>query len=441
MSILRLTSYLWARKNDIMPNNLIRRLIILGGLSIIGIIFVQSYWLLKTWDIKDKEFDQTVNIVLRNVAERMSKYTKTLLPKSNLIQRRSSNYYAVNINSAIDAGLLEQYLLQEMNKQSLNIDFEYAVYDCVSDELVYGNYCSNENPDEKEIKRPNKLPKFNNLVYYFVVRFPKRESFLLANRNMTLTLTLLSILAIVFFLYSMWVIMEQKRLSELQKDFINNMTHEFKTPISSIKIASDFLANDQNLKNDTRLSRYIQIIREQNQRLNSQVEKVLNVARLEKDSIELKKEIFEINQTLNDIISNESLKMKQGSISFNSNISPVSINADKLHFVNVVANMIDNAIKYSNESPIVEISLNDAGKDVLLSIKDHGIGIEAEHQKKLFDKFYRVSTGNVHDVKGFGLGLFYVRNICLAHGWQIAVQSEPKMGSEFIITIPKSKEV
>ena len=255
MSILRLTSYLWARKNDIMPNNLIRRLIILGGLSIIGIIFVQSYWLLKTWDIKDKEFDQTVNIVLRNVAERMSKYTKTLLPKSNLIQRRSSNYYAVNINSAIDAGLLEQYLLQEMNKQSLNIDFEYAVYDCVSDELVYGNYCSNENPDEKEIKRPNKLPKFNNLVYYFVVRFPKRESFLLANRNMTLTLTLLSILAIVFFLYSMWVIMEQKRLSELQKDFINNMTHEFKTPISSIKIASDFLANDQNLKNDTRHSR------------------------------------------------------------------------------------------------------------------------------------------------------------------------------------------
>ena len=171
------------------------------------------------------------------------------------------------------------------------------------------------------------------------------------------------------------------------------------------------------------------------------MEKVLNVARLEKDSIELKKEIFEINQTLNDIISNESLKMKQGNISFNSNISPVSINADKLHFVNVVANMIDNAIKYSNESPIVEISLNDAGKDVLLSIKDHGIGIEAEHQKKLFDKFYRVSTGNVHDVKGFGLGLFYVRNICLAHGWQIAVQSEPKMGSEFIITIPKSKEV
>jgi two-component system phosphate regulon sensor histidine kinase PhoR len=423
-----------------MPNNLIRRLIILGGLSIIGIIFIQSYWLLKTWDIKDKEFDQTVNIVLRNVAERMSKYNKTILPKSELVQRRSSNYYAVNINSEIDAGLLEQYLRHEMIKQSLDIAFEYAVYDCTTDELVYGNYCSPENVDEKTLKKKPKLPKFENLIYYFVIRFPQRESFLLANRNMTLTLTILSILAIVFFLYSMWFIMEQKRLSELQKDFINNMTHEFKTPISSIKIASDFLSNDEYLKNDNRLNRYIQIIREQNQRLNDQVEKVLNVARLEKDSIELKKEIFEINKTLEDVINNESLKLKQGKIEFSKLENPININADKLHFVNVVANMIDNAIKYSNDTPFVEISLNEAEKDVLLSIKDQGIGIDKENQKKLFDKFYRVSTGNVHNVKGFGLGLFYVKNICNAHGWLLQVQSEPNVGSEFIITIPKFLE-
>lgn len=423
-----------------MPNNLIRRIIILGGLSIIGILFVQSYWLLKTWDIKDKEFDQTVNIVLRNVAERMAKYNKTLLPKTDLVQRRSSNYYAVNINSAIDAGLLEQYLLQEMTKQSLNIDFEYAVYDCSTDELVYGNYCSAENKNEKEIKRSKKLPKFNDLIYYFVVRFPKRESFLLANRNMTLTLTLLSVLAIAFFLYSMWVILEQKRLSELQKDFINNMTHEFKTPISSIKIASDFLANDQYVKDNPRLTKYAQIIRDQNQRLNDQVEKVLNVARLEKDSIELKKEIFEINQTLSDIINNESLKLKLGNITFVPLESLVYINADKLHFVNVVANMIDNAIKYSNDVPVVEIKLNEVGNDLFLHIKDQGIGIDKESQRKLFDKFYRVSTGDVHNVKGFGLGLFYVKNICLAHGWNIQVQSEPGEGSEFIITIPKFNE-
>lgn len=424
-----------------MPNNLIRRLIILGGLSIIGIIFVQSYWLLKTWDIKDKEFDQTVNIVLRNVAERMSKYNKTILPKSGLIQRRSSNYYAVNINSEIDAGVLEQYLLQEMTKQSLSIEFEYAVYDCSTDELVYGNYCSTEHLETKDIIKNKKLPKFKNLIYYFVVRFPKRESFLLANRNMTLTLMGLSILAIGFFLYSIWVILEQKRLSELQKDFINNMTHEFKTPISSIKIASDFLANDAQIKSDARLNKYTQIIREQNLRLNDQVEKVLNVARLEKDSIELKKEIFEINNTLEDVINNESLKLKQGKISFKPSEGKVYINADKLHFVNVVTNMIDNAVKYSKGDPIVELAINDGGREVYMSIKDHGIGIDKENQKKLFDKFYRVSTGNLHDVKGFGLGLFYVKNICKAHGWWLQVISEVGVGSEFIITIPKSANV
>lgn len=424
-----------------MANNMIRRLIVLGGLSIIGIIFVQSYWLLKTWDIKDKEFDQSVNIVLRNVAERMAKFNKTVLPKEDLIQRKSSNYYAVNINSEVDAGLLEQYLLQEMQKQSLNIDFEYAVYNCSSDELVYGNYCSNALLGDKEIKNNTKLPKFKNLIYYFVVRFPKRESFLLANRNMTLTLTVLSVSAIIFFLYSMWIIMEQKRLSELQKDFINNMTHEFKTPISSIKIASDFLANDQHIKNDTRLHRYVQIIKEQNLRLNDQVEKVLNVAHLEKDSIELKKEVFEINEMLSSVINNESLKLKHGNITFNGTEQPVFILADRLHFVNVVANMIDNAIKYSGEEPIVEISLKEQLQHILLSIKDHGIGIDKENQKKLFEKFFRISTGDVHDVKGFGLGLFYVNNICISHGWKIQIESELSKGTEFIITIPKYKEV
>ena len=424
-----------------MANILIRRLIVLGGLSIIGIIFVQSYWLLKTWDIKDKEFDQSVNIVLRNVAERMSKFNKTVLPKEDLVQRKSSNYYAVNINSEIDAGLLEQYLLQEMQKQSLNIDFEYAVYDCSSDELVYGNYCSNELLGDGEIKKNTKLPKFNNLIYYFVVRFPKRESFLLANRNMTLTLTVLSVLAIIFFLYSMWIIMEQKRLSELQKDFINNMTHEFKTPLSSIKIAADFLANDNYIKNDTRLHRYVQIIKDQNLRLNDQVEKVLNVAQLEKDSIQLKKEVFEINDTLSNVINNESLKLKHGNIAFKGTSEPVFILADKLHFVNVVANMIDNAIKYSGNEPKVNLSLKEDAELIVLSIKDNGIGIDKENQKKLFEKFFRVSTGDVHDVKGFGLGLFYVNNICKSHGWKIQVESELNVGTEFIITIPKHNEI
>lgn len=423
-----------------MPNYLIQRLVILGGLSIIGILFIQSYWLLKTWDIKDKEFDQTVNIVLRNVAQRMSRYNNSILPKTGLIQRRSSNYYAVNINSAIDPAILEQYLVQEFNNQSMNIEFEYAVYDCFSDDLVYGNYCSTDNNTVSQIKESKKLPKFDDLVYYFVVRFPSRESFLLANMKMTLTFTSLSVLTIIFFIYSMWVILTQKRLSELQKDFINNMTHEFKTPLSSIKIAADVLSNDAEIIKNKRLQRYTQIIREQNQRLNEQVEKVLNIARLEKDSIELKKDIIELNQTLREIVTNEAFKLPEENIRFIPWTGDLFVMADKLHFVNVITNMIDNAIKYSLHNPEVKILLEE--KDaIFVHIMDNGIGIDKESQKKLFDKFYRVSTGDVHNVKGFGLGLFYVKNICAAHGWNIQVHSEPGKGTTFSIVIPKQLKI
>jgi two-component system phosphate regulon sensor histidine kinase PhoR len=401
---------------------------------------MQAYWLLKTWNIKDKEFDQSVNIVLRNVAERMATYNKTVLPKTGLVQRQSSNYYAVNINTSIDAPILEDYLINEMQKQTLDIDFEYAVFNCNTNEMVYGNYCSNKLvPDEKQIKkRSKKMRKFDDLIYYFVVRFPTRESFLLANRSLALAIALLSVLAIMFFIYSMWIILEQKRLSELQKDFINNMTHEFKTPISSIKIASDFLSKDANVTEDTRLSRYVQIIRDQNQRLNEQVEKVLNIARLEKDKLELKKEKLELIHTLSETINSESLKIKTGKIEFSSQKDKVYVVADKLHFVNVIANLIDNAVKYSREAPHIFISVaTDGHQNLLISVKDNGIGIDKESQKKLFDKFYRVSTGNVHNVKGFGLGLFYVKNICAAHGWWITVDSDLGQGSIFTINIPK----
>lgn len=422
-----------------MSNQLIRRLLILGGLSIIGILFIQSYWLLKTWDIKDKEFDQSVNIVLRNVANRMATFNKNVLPKTGVIQRRSSNYYAVNINTKIDAGILEQYLLQEMYKQGLTLDFEYAVYDCSTDELVYGNYCSENNSIKgiDDIKRNKKLPKFNDLIYYFVVRFPNKESFLLANLNMTITLSLLSVIATIFFIYSMYVILEQKRLSELQRDFINNMTHEFKTPISSIKIASDYLANDPRLMEDQRLSKYAQIIKDQNQRLNDQVEKVLNIARVEKNSIEIKKEIISVNQTLRKIVANESLKLKADHIEYIPIEGDVKIEADTLHFVNIISNLIDNAVKYSKNEPKVQLICDYFEDGIVIKVKDEGIGIDKEQQKKLFDKFYRVSTGDVHNVKGFGLGLYYVKNICLAHGWQIDVHSQPGEGSTFTIKIPK----
>jgi two-component system phosphate regulon sensor histidine kinase PhoR len=422
-----------------LSEQLIRRVLILGSLAIAGVIAVQSYWLLKTWDVRDNDFDRSVNIALRNVAQLIARKNKTVLPTQNLIQRISSNVYSVNVNSKInDINFLEKLLYQEIADVYINTDFEYAVYDCATGQLIYGNYCK-MGSGSPEKKRSSLLPKFNHLDYYFVIKFPERESYVVGNIWINILIGTVAILSVLFFTYSILVILRQKRLSEHQKDFINNMTHEFKTPISSIKIASEVLQSDQNIQQNTRLNRYATIIKEQNARLNEQVEKVLNVTRLENDTLKLNKTDIDLNDLLHSVVEANELKTGKGNITLEEGIHHVKISADKLHLTNVMYNIIDNAIKYCTKEPVIKLSLKSNEKGVALSISDNGIGISKENIKYLFEKFYRVNTGNVHDVKGFGLGLFYVKSICQAHGWTIDVKSEINKGSTFTIVIPDYK--
>jgi two-component system phosphate regulon sensor histidine kinase PhoR len=418
-----------------MSGNLIRRLVILGGLVIIGILSTQSYWLLKTWDLKDQEFDLTVRKVLLKVSQRIANFNSFELPKKNFIERTSSNYYVVNINSGIDANILEDYLYQEMANFSLRTVFEYSVFDCTSKEMVYGGYCDLSDENKVGVHNSN-LPIFTDFDYYFVVRFPSRESFLVSNMRMTVLFSIIAILSVLFFLYMIYIVLKQKRLSELQKDFINNMTHEFKTPISSIKIAADVLSKSEPISGNNRLKKYAAIISEQNQRLNDQVEKVLNIARLEKDNFELNKEEIDLHAALSKIVKSESVRLKEGKISLNFCEEKLEFVADPLHFTNVITNILDNAIKYSDKHPDITFTTEQRNNLNIIKIKDKGIGIEKDKLKQIFDKFYRVSTGDVHNVKGFGLGLFYVKNICTAHGWIIDAQSEIGIGTTFIIKIP-----
>lgn len=422
-----------------MPTYLIRRLLLLGGVAVLGIVFIQSYWVIKTWHLEDEEFDASVNILLRKVAQQLSDFNESELPKTNLIQRKASNTYAVNINSTIDAAVLEDYLYQQLQAHNIRTDFEYAVFDCYSDEMVYGNYCElgDESQDQTAV---GDLPKLNDLIYYFVVRFPERESYLLSNMWLSVTFSLIATVAVIFFLYSVWVILQQKRLSELQKDFINNMTHEFKTPISSIRIAADTLRNDSAIESNPRLLRYANIIGQQNSRLNDQVEKVLNLARLEKGDFELKKESFSLNREVASIVQSEQVKLAEGSIQMSIGKSDAVVNADKLHFTNVIANVIDNALKYSDQNPEIRVAtkVDDQGL-AQVSITDNGIGMTKEDLRNIFDKFYRVTTGNRHDVKGFGLGLYYVKSIADAHKWDLEVESAPGIGTRVTFTIQGKK--
>ena len=414
-----------------MSNRLIRSLIVLGGLAILGIIFVQSYWTIKSYDLKDEEFHQSAMIALRKVAEKYAVFNESELPKNELIKRRASNHYTVNINSAIDVNVLEDYLLQELSAQSIDTEVEYAVYDCFNDNLVYGNCCRPE--EELDDKPADKiaLRKFDDLVYYFQVKFPEKNSYLLSNLRQTILFNGIALLACLFFIYAMWVILKQKRLSELQTDFINNMTHEFKTPISSIKIASEAFLNNEEIKKNERLHHYAGIIKEQNQRLNDQVEKVLNLAKSEKDGFQVNKESVNLNDIIQSTLRAEKAKLNQNQVDIKLDLdeSIEQIYADRLHLTNVIANVLDNAIKYCKETPAIEITTTNRGRFCTMSIKDNGIGISKENLARIGEKFYRVHTGDLHDVKGFGLGLFYVSKICAAHNWMLDIQSKEGKGT------------
>jgi len=418
-----------------MPNRSIRLILILGSFAICGVLLFQSYWLIETWTIKNDAFDNLVIKSLRKVAVKIADINETELPKSNLIQKRSSSY-AVNVNSAIDANILEDFLVRTFDEASLNTVFEYAVFDCANDELAYHNLC-NLSAGQESFVRSEKLPKFDDLIYYFVVSFPKRDSYMINDLRSNILFSLISIFAVLMFMYALWVILRQQKLTDLQKDFINNMTHEFKTPISSIKIASDVIINESKV-NLPRMNQYAQIIKDQNERLNNQVEKVLNIARLEKDQFKLNLERLDLISLINKVIRLEKLKFDEvgGDLTFNVRDQLILVKADKLHLTNVLSNILDNALKYCQEKPIVEIKIDLNNEEAVIKIIDKGIGIKKENQKKIFDKFYRVSTGNVHNVKGFGLGLFYVKNICDAHNWNINISSNENIGTGVEISIP-----
>jgi two-component system phosphate regulon sensor histidine kinase PhoR len=250
--------------------------------------------------------------------------------------------------------------------------------------------------------------------------------------------SVVALLAVLFFVFSIFVILRQKRLSETQRDFINNMTHEFKTPISSIKIASEFLLQNPSIKQEKRLLNYTKLINDQNQRLNDHVEKVLSHAKIDKEKMQLKIEEVDLKATILEIKQSLYLLSKEKNATIEVSFSEESLtaNADKMHLSNVLYNLLENAIKYTDKEPLIHIKALREGSKSTISIQDNGIGIPKELQKNIFKRFYRVPTGNVHNVKGFGLGLSYVKQVIDAHSWNLLVDSQIGKGSTFTIQIP-----
>jgi two-component system phosphate regulon sensor histidine kinase PhoR len=303
--------------------------------------------------------------------------------------------------------------------------------------MVYGEYVSiKENQSKISV---GDLPKYDEFIYYFGVNFPKQTSYLMAGNKLWVFFSFLLLLTVLFFVYALSIILRQKRLSELQKDFINNMTHEFKTPISTIHIASEALLQDASISGDKSLKNYTQIIKEQNERLNRQVEKVLQIAEIERKEIELKYEEVHVHKQINSIAKSVELKLKnrKGDIEINLDAADDVLHCDKLHLTNILYNIIDNSLKYTQSKPSIKIETSEMERFLYLKISDNGMGIPQEHLQEVKNKFFRVPTGRVHNVKGFGLGLYYVDQICKAHHWQWDIESKLGEGTSILFKIKR----
>jgi two-component system, OmpR family, phosphate regulon sensor histidine kinase PhoR len=415
----------------------LRIVIALAALSIVGITVTQIYWVRKAFDLKENQFNTDVNQALENVADQIFEVNKMAAPSNGLVTQESSNYFTVLVNGPIDSNLLGFLLKNEFDKQNITADYQYGVYNCADQCMTGGNYIS---PTKNKIPASlSELPSLKMDGYYFGVRFPQREANLISQMGIWGFSSIVMVVVIFFFVYTLLVILKQRRLSEVQKDFINNMTHEFKTPLSTIAISTNVLKDPSIVQHPERLLSYATIIETESSRLKQQVERVLQMARLEKSEVGLRKEKANLHQLIQEAVANSSISLsdRQGSIDLNLNALDSVTSVDKLHFINVIYNLLDNAIKYTQSTPIISIATQNQNNQILISIKDNGIGISPENQRKIFQRFYRVPTGNLHDVKGFGLGLNYVKLIIEAHKGKISVESSLGNGSTFTIVLPK----
>ncbi|MEI6410580.1 MAG: HAMP domain-containing sensor histidine kinase [Bacteroidota bacterium] len=421
-----------------MTNTIVRRVMLLGAISIISLLTVQIYWVLRTWDLQEREFNRKVNQAMLDAATGLSVLNEFTLQKQKLIEQVSSNYWVVNVDNIFEADDLEFYLNKAFEQQGLKEDYQYGIFDCSSDQMVKGKLVKYSNKAVVEGDAPLPSHSSSEFNHYFGVQFPGKRVNILSNMWWVVFFSILMLITVAFFIYSMFIILRQKQLSELQRDFINNMTHEFKTPISTINISTDVFLQNEYIKQDARLNRYAGIIKEQVLRLNTQVEKVLQLAKIERNNIELNIEEVDLAELIRNISMSMELKVgeKHGVLNLDLNAPHSIVRADRMHLTNILHNLVDNAVKYAKNAPEITIRLLNERNDLILQIQDNGIGIPKEHQKKVFEKFYRVPTGNVHNVKGFGLGLFYVKTICDTHKWKLNLTSEPDKGTMIEIRMP-----
>jgi len=367
--------------------------------------------------------------------------------KQNELQNMSSNMiselYSWEKSMELDNREIDFALKRSLLFRNIQTPFEFAIIR--NGEVSEADAKKSAKNDFLQSKYKVRLFPDNIIRQDIVlsVVFPERANYVLGSMAWVLSASLLfSLIILATFAMSLSFIIRQKKVSEMKSDFLNNMTHEFKTPIATISLAADTITNPKVINDQSRIRHFVSMIKKENGRMNKKVETILQIASLDKKEISFNFDDISLHYIIeravetNDII----VQQRNGKVSLNLDASEPVVNGDGEHLYNLVNNLLDNAIKYSHEKPYIKVSTRNNGTGIIMSVEDKGIGMSKSVQGRIFERFYRKPSGNVHDVKGFGLGLNYVQAIVNAHKGNISVHSEPGKGSRFDVFIPYNRE-
>ena len=384
-------------------------------------------------------YGDSAEVIIRQNEEKI----KARLEKLNEVMHKMAVEFAGqddDIRKRINPKNLDSLVSYELKNRGLEIDYNFGVLNGESNSFAITK--NSEGAEDLVNSKFRTLLFPNDIVAkpdFLVLNFPNTIKYLLASMWLMLISSTLFTLIILFgFAYTIQVIFRQKKLSDIKTDFINNMTHEFKTPIATISLAVDSIKDPRVISNPEKMNYFTRIIREENKRMNVQVEHVLQMAQLEKGELNIRHQDVNVHDVIMKAVDLISLQVesKEGHIDFQLNAEIPLVHGDPIHLSNVIFNLLDNANKYSPEKPVIQVNTENLNDGLLIKVKDLGMGMTKETQKRIFEKFYRVPTGTIHDSKGFGLGLSYVKAIVEKHNGWIVVESEPGKGSTFEIFLP-----
>lgn len=422
----------------LMKKNNIAIIISFTALALVGIIFIQFYWMRNALRLQEELFDNSVSVTLKSVVNRMfdEKATDEMEP---FVCSADCDHRTMQVLTAINPLRLDSLMHEEFGGMEITRQYVWGVFDPESGAFFAGDDGNEKRNILKSNHRASLSCLYKKEQLILGVYFPNESSVLLSRIIPWMLISLLFISIVGFaFTYMIFSFNRQKKLSEIKSDFVNNMTHELKTPISTISLASELLIKSVNPLSEDKTRKYARMIFDENQRLQQQVEQVLQMSVLEEGTFKLDFTTFNAHNIIEQCISRFDLVIRsaEGTLKMIPNAENSQLTADMMHFQNIICNLLDNAIKYSPVKPDIKVMTRNEESAFVVAVHDNGLGISKENQKMIFEKLYRVPTGNRHDVKGFGLGLYYVKTIVEALNGKVNVRSELNKGSVFEVYIP-----